>query len=283
MKLPAIAVPALPDDPSAAALLSTGFAASINRLFANIQHEGHESVHQARVATRHLRSNIRTFRPLLDGEKWLRKDLRHLAELLGEVRDRDVFILGLTGEAAAIQSLRRAWSRRRDIEWGNLVRYLESDSFERLVFVLTTWARTPPVTELARQSGLEVLTPLIKTRWQQLAAAAGLPDPDPPTLHRIRILAKRVRYGAELVEPVAGKPAVRFAAAAERLQDVLGEYRDATIAHGILIGVGRKLPSQHAVVLGELAGIQWARRETALGRWRAVFDALDRKKLRRWM
>src|SRR2546429_3736086 len=49
-----------------------------------------EDVHRARVATRRLRSQLRTFRTLLDTE-WanaLREDLRCLAPGLGSVRDR---------------------------------------------------------------------------------------------------------------------------------------------------------------------------------------------------
>ena len=51
-----------------------------------------EDVHQARVATRRLRSDLRTFRPLLD-EAWaeaLRDDLRWLGGELGRVRDAEV-------------------------------------------------------------------------------------------------------------------------------------------------------------------------------------------------
>ena len=51
-----------------------------------------EDVHQARVATRRLRSDLRTFQPLLD-EAWadaLRDELRWLGAELGRVRDAEV-------------------------------------------------------------------------------------------------------------------------------------------------------------------------------------------------
>ena len=57
-----------------------------------------EGVHQARVATRRLRSDLRTFRPLLDRE-WsqaLREELGWIARILGEVRDGDVLRERLT-------------------------------------------------------------------------------------------------------------------------------------------------------------------------------------------
>ena len=52
-----------------------------------------EGVHQARVATRRLRSDLHTFAPLLD-PVWvdgLRTELQWLGTLLGRVRDADVF------------------------------------------------------------------------------------------------------------------------------------------------------------------------------------------------
>src|SRR5436190_23325302 len=63
-----------------------------------------EDVHQARVATRRLRSDLRTFSPLLDGE-WLealRDELRWLGAALGAVRDADVLADRLRRQAATL-------------------------------------------------------------------------------------------------------------------------------------------------------------------------------------
>src|SRR5690348_16041871 len=63
-----------------------------------------EAVHQARVATRKLRSNLRTFAPLLDVE-WtepLRAELGWLALSLGAVRDREVLLERLRGRAQSL-------------------------------------------------------------------------------------------------------------------------------------------------------------------------------------
>jgi CHAD domain-containing protein len=283
MRWPAVTIPDLPDDPTAHDLLGHAIAASVDRLFAHLPLSDHHSVHQARVATRRLRSDLQTFGPLLREEKSLRRDLREPGRLLGKVRDRDVFLLRLTSDAGAIEALRSAWSRRREAEWDQLSRYIQSDEFTRVALELATWACATPVRDNGEKPPLEIMGPLVRLRWLKLAELARDSEPDPPTLHRIRILTKRVRYGAEVVAPVAGKRACRFARAAERLQDILGEYRDATIAHGILTGIGARLPSRHAVVVGELAGVEWARRTEALAQWRDAFDRLDRKKLRQWM
>src|SRR4029450_1017703 len=92
---PEIAVADLGPDASAGDAVRRAIALSVIRL---IRHDpvvrldlDPEGVHQARVATRRLRSDLRTFRPLLD-EEWstaLRNELRWLARALGDVRDGD--------------------------------------------------------------------------------------------------------------------------------------------------------------------------------------------------
>ena len=66
--------------------------------------EDPEGVHQARVATRRLRSHLRTFRKLLEPE-WaepLRDELGWLGDELGGVRDADVLLDRLKSRIAAL-------------------------------------------------------------------------------------------------------------------------------------------------------------------------------------
>ncbi len=63
-----------------------------------------EGVHQARVASRRLRSDLRTFRTALD-PAWaepLREELRWLGTVLGEARDADVLFDRMRGRAGTI-------------------------------------------------------------------------------------------------------------------------------------------------------------------------------------
>src|SRR5437660_495236 len=63
-----------------------------------------EDVHQARVGTRRLRSDLRTFRPRLDPD-WvagLREEAGWYAGLLGEVRDTEVLMERLEHQAATL-------------------------------------------------------------------------------------------------------------------------------------------------------------------------------------
>ena len=71
--------------------------------------EDSEAVHQARVATRRLRSDLRTFRSLLD-EEWVtsvRTELKWVAGALGQVRDADVLLERLRGHEVGLPSADR--------------------------------------------------------------------------------------------------------------------------------------------------------------------------------
>ncbi|NOY55150.1 MAG: CHAD domain-containing protein [Actinobacteria bacterium] len=288
---PKIRVHDLPDDPSAGELLTHGFARSSARLFKNLSESDPESIHQARVATRRLRSDLRTFGPLLEGSaRALRRDLKPLAAALGEVRDRDVFmhwvadnmeVLDETDQLVA-EALLGAFGRRREEGLVRLHVYLET--FEGLAERLTAWACSPPLKAEADRRGRKVMPPLVRRRWNCLKSAVREPGPkDGAALHRIRVLTKRVRYGAELVAPAIGRKADRFAAAAAIVQDVLGEHHDAVVGHRILVGVARRLAPRYAVALGQLAGLELVRRRQAEADWEPAFVALNRKELRKWM
>ena len=93
---------------SAAEVVRAAIANSVDRLFKHDPGvrlgDDPEDVHQARVATRRLRSDLRTFGSLLD-ESWnraLRDELGWIAALLGDVRDTDVLLARLEKHAAGL-------------------------------------------------------------------------------------------------------------------------------------------------------------------------------------
>ena len=102
---PEVTVPRLGAHATAADVIRFAFAEATRRLMLALPgvvlDEDPEAVHQARVATRRLRSNMRTFGPLLD-DAWRRAlgdELRWLAGLMQPIRDADVMLETL--EAAA--------------------------------------------------------------------------------------------------------------------------------------------------------------------------------------
>ena len=252
-----------------------------------------EAVHQARVATRKMRSNLRTFGPLLD-PGWtepLRSELGWLAMGLGAVRDREVLLERLRGSASSLPasdqksaaSLLHLLEKEIDGLRKKLIADLDSQRYVDLLETLVAAAHAPATLPEADQPARAVLPTMATTPWRRLRSAVRqLPEaPTDPELHRIRILAKRARYAAEAVAPVAGPGAAAFAKAAAKLQTVLGEHQDSVTAQAWLRDA--KVTGRRAFVAGELIALERIAANAARAKWRKAWDALDRKRLRDWM
>ncbi len=256
--------------------------------------EDPEALHQARVATRRLRSDLRTFGPLLD-EQWvssLREELRWLGGSLGTVRDVDVLMLrlGKTAEQLLeadrypLHVIMRMLAADRKARRKVLLETISRDRYLDLLDRMVEAASDPRLLPASEIAAPEVLLGLVRGPFEWLMQTIlELPnEPADPDLHRIRIRAKRVRYAAEAVAPVVGKKALRFASAAASLQDTLGELQDAAVAHAWLCQTARDHPAV-AFAAGQLAGFELVRADTARTGWRKPWQKLSRDKLRSWM
>lgn len=252
-----------------------------------------EAVHQARVATRKLRSNLRTFAPLLD-VGWtepLRSELGWLAMGLGAVRDREVLLERLrqrtkslpANDQRSADSLLHLLEVEIDALRKKLLEDLDSQRYIDLLERLVTAAHSPVTLPEADQPAAAALPALATTPWKRLRSAVRqLPEtPTDPELHRIRILAKRARYAAEAVAPVVGLQAEAFAKAAAKLQTILGEHQDSVTAQAWLRAA--KVSGRRAFVAGELIALERLAANDARAKWRKVWNALDSKRLRDWM
>jgi inorganic triphosphatase YgiF len=96
MQSPDVDVTPLPSKPSAQQVIQSAFASSVARLLLQLPAArlgtDPEGVHQARVACRRMRSDLKTFGPLLDAawSEGVRAELGWLIDELGAVRDSDV-------------------------------------------------------------------------------------------------------------------------------------------------------------------------------------------------
>jgi len=252
-----------------------------------------EAVHQARVATRKLRSHLRTFGPLLDPE-WtepLRSELGWLALGLGAVRDREVLFERLSERARSLPAsdLRSANSLLHILQVEiatlrtKLMAELDSVRYVDLLERLVVASQAPATLPDAEEPASKVLPQLAAGPWRRLRSAIKeLPEtPTDPELHRIRILAKRARYAAEAVAPVVGKAADAFARATAKLQTILGEHQDSVTAQAWLRSA--RISGRRAFVAGELIAMEHVAAEDARAKWPKVWQALDRKSLRDWM
>jgi CHAD domain-containing protein len=251
-----------------------------------------EDVHRARVATRRLRSQLRTCRALLD-PAWaeaLRADLRWLGAGLGTVRDKQVMSQRLRGRTTALAAddapivaeLADELQAESEEARARLVLDMRTDRYIDLIERLVDASRAPVLTAQADQPAASALPALARRDWKRLRKGVQqLPEPPADAdLHRIRILAKRARYAAEAAAPIAGKTVPRFSEAAAALQDTLGDHQDSATAQEWLRGAGS---GSRAFVAGELCALE---REVAAhdrAEWPKVWKKLDRKRLRRWM
>jgi CHAD domain-containing protein len=295
---PEITVAELGPDASAGDVVQRALALSVIRL---IRHDAvvrldldPEGVHQARVATRRLRSDLRTFRPLVDRE-WsasLRDELGWIAGLLGDVRDGDVLLGGLREKVPALpDELQEAadapiadLQASRDAALTTLLDALRSTRYVELLDRLVEAARAPALRGDVGMPAADAIPALVRRPWHKLEKrAAKLPnDPTNAQLHEVRIRTKRVRYAAEAATPVAGKPARALAHAAASLQDVLGDLNDAHVAAAWLDGWAARSGSGE----GAAEALATLERDAAAGlreRWRAAWEELAEPKLRTWM
>jgi CHAD domain-containing protein len=296
MEPPEVAPVAVGPSASAAELVTQTIAESVAVLFRfdpGIRlGDDPEDIHRVRVATRRLRSQLRTFRPLLRRE-WsdpLRDELRWLAAGLGAVRDRQVMRHRLEarvdelapGDVAALHTLAGELGVESDESRSRLVLDMRTDRYLDLLDRLVDAARAPALLPEADQPAQSVVPPLVRADWQRLRKAVKeLPEtPEDADLHQVRILAKRARYAAEAAEPVAPKRATAFAEAAADLQTVLGDHQDTVSTRAWLRNAAQ---GTVAFVAGQLHTLERDDARAARELWNRKWKLLDRKSLRRWM
>jgi CHAD domain-containing protein len=254
-----------------------------------------EAVHQARVATRRLRSDLRTLHDFLDPDwaQHLRAELRWLGAELGGVRDIEVLGERLTGHANLLPEsdadAARAVIRRLDSDEAvartDLLLALRSARYAQLQGALHDAATKPRLAPAARRSARKALPDAVRPTWRRLRRAVKeLPKaPSDAALHEVRIRAKRCRYACELASPAVGHRARDLADAVTQLQDVLGAHQDAVVARAWLAKAALECDAAEAYALGMLAEIERARALDARAAFPKAWRAARRPALRSWL
>ncbi|MEX0743025.1 MAG: CYTH and CHAD domain-containing protein [Actinomycetota bacterium] len=256
--------------------------------------EDPEAVHQARVATRRLRSDLRTFGDALE-PSWsgpLRDELKWLGLALAGVRDAEVLRERIRSTGArlrpqdrgAVEQLLHRLDRRRDDAREVLLAALRSARYVAVLDALVEGSNEPRVLDgIATAPAATVLPSLLDAPWKELATAVDrlAEDDGDEALHAARIHTKRARYGSEAVAPVFGKKARDFAEAAANLQDVLGDHQDAVVAGAWLRETAAAEPDL-AFVAGQIDAFEALAAQDARRGWPAAWKKLSRKKLRFW-
>lgn len=222
-------------------VLTGAVASDVDRLRENdpVVREGvdPEGVHQARVACRRLRSQLRTFTSCFSAKETapVGDELAWLGGLLGEVRDLDVLTERLEQAGAEIEDglptaavIRRLHIERQEA-FASLLIEMRSSRYRRLRRRLDVFAVAPPLRDsLARKAAEETLLPFAARRWRAVekGVVSLRPGARDEELHHVRILAKRARYAAEVTAPFAPAELGKLARKLAKLQKTLGELSD---------------------------------------------------------
>ena len=201
-----------------------------------------EFVHQARVATRRMRSVLRLFGDAIPDRTaaYLAGELKWLGGEFGAVRDIDVFLLNLSRFEERIEHL--PGKKKRGLEklieehrhglLDILREALESPRYKtlerRFIQFLERPLPTSPRAPLAAKIVHEVAPALITEKLDAVIQQghAVLAEPKLKEFHRLRIRMKRLRYACEFMAPAYEGVIDPFIERMVEIQDCLGELQD---------------------------------------------------------
>ncbi|MFR9753188.1 CHAD domain-containing protein [Nocardia sp. 004] len=282
--------------PTAGKALGAALRQDIDRLLTaepEVRADAPDSVHQMRVATRRLRSVLRSYRGLLRRKPAaaLGTELKWLAGLLGEARDAEVradrftTLLAEHAEHTPPAELDAATARLADAErdryraaHSEILRALHSERYRELCAELAEWHTAAPLrrSRAAAQAVAAFDTVLrhdldrVKSLVSAEHTVAACERVE--LLHDIRKSAKRLRYSCEAAEPTIGKRATDLGKHAKKLQTVLGEHRDAVESHEAILRRAADAASagEHTTLYEALAAVEDAAAGRELSRYPAT-------------
>ncbi|MBB1255541.1 CYTH and CHAD domain-containing protein [Streptomyces sp. OF3] len=238
-----------------------------------------DSVHRMRVASRRLRSALRTHRalldraatePLVDELGWFAAELgleRDLEVLTARLRERVDTLPAELRPGPVLARLRAHERDRRRPARRAVLAALDSDRWLRLLADLDRLTARPPLLPAAHRPPHKPLRKAVTRDFDRLATRMDqvLRSPEGPerdgAAHAARKAAKRLRYAAETAQLAHGKTAARYARRVRRLQDLLGAHQDAVVTRAAL----RELAAE-ADAAGESSfayGVLYGREERA--------------------
>jgi triphosphatase len=236
-----------------------------------------EFVHQARVATRRMRSALRLFRDAVPqgAGTCLAGELQWIGGMFGAVRDLDVFLLNLARFKTQIalfptkkKAVFESWvERHRQTPFAGLGEALDSIRYEqferRLCRFLEAAIPVHPRAPLAVKQVRQVAPVIIKEKFAAVMDQGQkiLQNPIPKEFHRLRIQMKRLRYACEFMAPAYDGALDPFIERTVEIQDCLGEIQDTVFTKGFIDTLfadwkGKLVAPELVFILGEIYQLQ---------------------------
>ena len=236
-----------------------------------------EVVHQARIGWRRFKSGVRFFRKTLaptEIPSWI--ELQPLLSGLGEMRNLDV---ALTETLPSLSERYAEGDIERAQDWQTLIAALTQTARQQRqavrqalqepgvgmsLLALAEWLENLSALKLTRQGHKGNLREWARrqvVRLHQRLEMAQQNAHTPQDQHRVRILAKRLRYGVEALRDLLPKRLANTCAEeALRLQSSLGLARDVSQA-GVLVASNAPAPAIEAFLRGVAVGLNQSARE----------------------
>lgn len=282
---------------------ATVLVAILHRYFAAmLKHEpkvragGSAAVHEMRVAVRHLESILRATRDF--SPEWARQAygaVRGLGKRLGAVRDCDVQLDYLDAtlrsepdQRDALLPLRERVAGDRNRARAELLREFDSPRSrafqERWLAALRAPAMAPAIAPapggpVAGVVAMKLIRRQARRVFSRAEALGHKSTPD--DYHRVRMAAKRMRYLLDALGGMYGPAAREYTRALAKMQDVLGEFHDASVREQRFAELVTRtdFPSATAFAIGRIV----ERDAGAFDHCRRKFDKTFRRvRRRRW-
>ncbi|MBY6351761.1 CYTH and CHAD domain-containing protein [Rhodococcoides corynebacterioides] len=251
-------------DGTAGSALRVALAADVSALVAadpRVRRNEDDSVHAMRVATRRLRSVLRSYRALLDRAEVdaVRSELSWLAGILGTARDAEVLAERYCDALAALpadavrgdvaDSLIGTQERLYSLAHAEVVRELDGERYFALLDALEALLASSATGRKAGKPAARVFDRVLRAQYARVDEAhrralalrdRGAEDEHEDAMHDVRKLAKKLRYAAEAAGVVDSpkrfaRTAARTAKSAKKVQSVLGDHQDSAVARRTLL------------------------------------------------
>jgi CHAD domain-containing protein len=251
-----------------------------------------DAVHQMRVASRRLRSALKSFRTIVAGTEEIQAELQWLAGVLGEVRDLEVIRARFAAHFATLTPalivgpvrtrLGADLEAREHDAYERVRETLSDDRYYTLLDALDALVAEPPLTALAAKPADRTLEAIADKGLRRIGkiydAAQAIEDAERRELamHDVRKAAKRARYTAETLVPVLGAAMTEMARRAEAVQEILGLYQDSVAAQDLLAEDARAAgeAGEDTFTYGVLVGLERAAAERDHAEFPRVWAAM---------